>query len=234
MALPAQANPSPQNVKSPTCFCSPRTISSCQTPRAKRDTKSHSKLPVVGYPIHLGYWYRWESQHRYSKNACVQVSVREADLTREIIVLLHRQAEILCGKYISLEQQAESKYDDAKLRTISQSLDKDGRMLRSLYESLVNGIISSDEFAVMKADYEARIETLSKQADEIRSERYDSTKQAGEYRDLADAVNAAIANNKLSAEIVNLLVEKILVNPDKSFEIVLRFQDEYREVCVNE
>lgn len=44
------------------------------------------------------YWYRCESQHRYSKSACVQVSVREADLITEVLTLLHKQAEILCGR----------------------------------------------------------------------------------------------------------------------------------------
>ncbi len=123
---------------------------------------------------------------------------------------------------------------EAELRSISQSLDKDGSMLKSLYESMVSGIITADEFVLMKADYEAKIEALTRQADMIRNNKYETASQAAAIRNTHDAVNAALRDNKLTAEIISLLVDKILVNPDKSFEIVLNFQDEYREVCVNE
>lgn len=34
----------------------------------------------------------------------------------------------------------------------------------------------------------------------------------------------------MTADVIDRLVEKILVRRDKSFEIVLRFRDEFREV----
>ena len=43
----------------------------------------------------------------------------------------------------------------------------------------------------------------------------------------------ALAGHELTAGMVDALVERILVSRDKSFEIVFRFRDEFREVkCV--
>lgn len=177
------------------------------------------------------YWFRCDSQWKYGKDACTVVSVREADLKTDILTVLNKQAEAILGRYISIERaSAAPDTNAAELREINQGLDKDGRMLRSLYESMVSGLITQDEFVRMKTDYEAKIEALSKQADAIRSRKYEAKAQAAEYRDLADAVSAAISDDSLTAEIINRLIQEIRVSPDKSFIVTYRFRDEFKEV----
>lgn len=193
-----------------------------------------------GYPMHRHkqgnhdyYWYRCQSQWKYGKDTCVQVSIKEVDLKTEILALLHRHAEAILGRFISFEKSAANTGEkplEAELREINGKLDKDGRMRQSLYENMVSGLITQDEFVKMKADYEAKIEALSRRADEIRGRKREIKEQVSEYHDLADAVSAAISNDNLTAEIIDRLVDKILVHPDKSFEVIFRFKDEFEEV----
>ena len=139
---------------------------------------------------------------------------------------------IFPGFEVSIERKnAAPDNSDTELREINQSLDKDGRMLRSLYESMISGLITKDEFVQMKADYLTNIERLSNRADEIRNQRYETSAHATEYRDFADAVSTAICDDELTAEIIERLVQEIRVRPDKSFDVVFRFRNEFGEVC---
>jgi site-specific DNA recombinase len=178
------------------------------------------------------YWYRCESQWKYHKGACFQVSVKEEELKAEVFNLLRKHAEAILGGYLQLKRMApvQESAADTELADINRQLSASGNFLKSLYENMQDGLITAEEFVSMKADYEARIETLSNRADGIRAGRRGekSTRQA--YRDFADAASDALANHELSAEIIDRLVEKILVHRDKSFEIILRFKDEFREV----
>ena len=178
------------------------------------------------------YWFRCESQWKYGKNICEAVSVKETDLKAKILTILNRYSEVMRGRFI--EREAASVKDrqasvDAELREINQSLGKEGRMLKSLYESLVSGLITQDEYTRMKADYEAKIEALSLRANQIRERRREDEARIAENQSLAEAVTTAAGDGSLTGEIIDRLIEKICVDPDKSFEISFRFTSEFEE-----
>jgi len=175
------------------------------------------------------YWFRCESQAKYGKNACTVVSVKEIDLKIQIMTILHKQSEAILGKYLWLERNLPDS-DDAELREINQGLDKDGRMLRSLYENMVSNLITQEEFVQMKADYEAKIKMLSDKADEIRNRRYEVKARVSEYHDVADAASATLSDDKLTAALMDRLIQEIRVYPNKSFNVLFRFRDELGEV----
>ena len=103
-------------------------------------------------------------------------------------------------------------------------------MLRSLYENMVDGLITQDEFVQMKANYESKIAVLAKQADAIRNRKYETKSLAAEYRDIAEALSAAVSDDTLTADIIDRLVHEIKVFPDKSFDVAFKFKDEFQEV----
>jgi len=174
------------------------------------------------------YWFRCESKLKFGKEVCTVVSVREIDLKVEIMTILHKQSEAILGRYISLERTSFDK-DDAELHKINQGLDRDGRLLRSLYENMVNDLITQAEFVQMKATYEAKIEVLSNRADEIRNRRYEAKVHLAECYNIADATSETLADDKLTAALMDRLIQEIRVHPNKSFEILFRFRDEFGE-----
>lgn len=50
------------------------------------------------------------------------------------------------------------------------------------------------------------------------------------YRDMADAVSAVLGNDELTSEAIARLVDRVFIKPDKSFEIRLKYADEFAEV----
>ena len=195
-----------------------------------------------GHPMHRHrqnkdgtYWYRCESQWKYHKGACYQVSVKEEEIKTEVFALLRKHAEAILGGYVHRERMTPVKNAAAEteLAEINRELASSGHFLKSLYESLMGEIITADEFAAMKADYEGKIKALSKRADQLRAKRRERRNERESYQDFADAVSEALAESELTADTAQRLVERIHVRRDKSFEIVFRFRDEFREVkCV--
>jgi hypothetical protein len=176
------------------------------------------------------YRFLCQSQWKLKKDACVGVSVKESDLKTAVLTLLHKHSETLLGRFIAIENERRDETStDAKLRKINSDLDKSGRMLGSLYEDMVGGLITAGEFTQMKSDCEAKIAVLSAHADELREAKHKIAAVAEEYRDITEAVSAALADDKLTGEIIGRLVDKILVSPDKSFEILFRFGDEFAD-----
>jgi DNA invertase Pin-like site-specific DNA recombinase len=177
------------------------------------------------------YWFRCESQVKYGKNACTIVSVKEFDLKCEIIATLNKYAEVIAGRSLSMNAGTlDSANSESELREINQSLDKDGRVLKSLYENMIIGLITQVEFVKMKKDYEAKIESLCNRADEIRNSRSKAKAHANEFNDFADTVTAVISNEGLSADIIDKLIHEIRVRPEQKFDVHFRFRDEFKEV----
>ena len=175
------------------------------------------------------YWFRCESQVKYGKEACTIVSVKEIELKTQIMTMLHEQSETIFGRYISLERTPPTG-DNAELHEINRGLDKDGRILRSLYENMVSALITQAEFVRMKAEYEAKIKALSDRADEIRNRRYEAKAQLSECHDIADAASAILSDDKLTAVLVDRLIQEIRVYPNKSFKVMPRFRMKVGEV----
>jgi hypothetical protein len=163
------------------------------------------------------------------QHACTVVSVKESDLRNEIIATLNKQSEVILGKSLNLKDEtSDFERYEGKLQEINQCLDKDGRVLKSLYESMVSGLISQSEFVQMKKDYESKIESLCGQADEIRNSRNKAKTRAVEFVDFADTVSAVVGNERLSADIIDKLIHEIRVRPEYKFDVHFRFRDEYK------
>ncbi len=176
--------------------------------------------------------YRCESQWKYHKGACYQVSVKEEEIKAEVFALLRKHAEAILGRHIRIERMTPVKNAaaDTELEEINGQLASSGHFLKSLYESMVAELITADEFTAMKTDYEGKIAALSKRADRLRTQRRERASEQESYRGFTDAVSDTLSSNELTADAINCLVEKIQVQRDKSFEILLRFKDEFQEV----
>ena len=192
-----------------------------------------------GRPLHRhrqnkdgSYWFRCESQWKYGKDTCVCVSVREADLKTAIIELLHKKSEVILGKFIRIDTRTSKSAGivyDKELHELNVQLDTNSRTLKSLFESLVSGLVTDDEFGQMKLDCETKHKSMTARVSEIRQLQLDADEQRSEYRNFADAVSSVLANEKLTTEIVDNLIDKILVRPDKGFELSFKFGDEFKE-----
>jgi hypothetical protein len=163
------------------------------------------------------------------------VSVKEDDLKDEILTLLKSHAEVFAKGLAVLSSQANSdlrpeKVAEAKLSRIRQQIAKTEALRKSLYENLVSGVIDEAGYQSLKREFECDLDTLKESAIAAENAKFKRESAIREYHDMSDATNAAITEVELTAELIDKLIEKILVDRDKGIEIHFRFRSEFEEV----
>ena len=175
--------------------------------RAKRKT-----MPDV-------YWLHCISPSRVSKSSCIGVIVDEREVIKFVTDALKSELTALkksvpkADKSDSLKQRKSDK---------QRELNRVQSLIRGLYENLVSGIISSEDYAEFKNGYAAKVTELKAEIDAINSEIEQletQQKQAAEARDCTKLFRESKA---LSADLLNSLVERIEISHDHEINIILR------------
>lgn len=163
------------------------------------------------------------SPSRVSKDACVGVNIDEK------IVIEFLSAEIK-KKFSSLNRsfaravKADNAVTDLKKEKTSKQreLERVQGLIRGLYESLVSGVISSEDYEEFKIDYTKQAEGLKQEIQQLNDEmsRLESKfKQRDEIAGFADSFKR---NKTLTAELIAHLIERIEISHDHEIEIVFR------------
>jgi hypothetical protein len=174
------------------------------------------------------YWFRCNSQVKYGKSACYIVSVKESELIESILSELH-------GRLANMPEQ-HNIYNENDKSEAKKELEKTNReiinckqFIKSLYENLVLGVITQDDFTGLKAGYEDKIASLSKQVDSLRESISSKGRKASKFNSCVNAATVATQRNELSAEIVDALIDNIIVNKEKDFDVKYQIEDVFME-----
>ncbi|MDR2654910.1 MAG: hypothetical protein LBC56_02395 [Oscillospiraceae bacterium] len=121
---------------------------------------------------------------------------------------------------------------------MSQKLEKNSNFLKSLYENLASGLITEDYYRKIKSENKDNVSSLIEQIDRLRNKKREIENRVSKYHDLSEAVSGLNSDLNLTANLIDLLIEKILVSHDKSFEVHFCFADEIKEMegmpqCIN-
>ena len=166
------------------------------------------------------------SNTRKARGSCYSYQMPEQLLTKTLLTSVQSHADAVIGKSMKLRNKSaeiETQRQEAKaeLAMLRQEADKNGRMFKSLYESLVNGLITTDEYREMRADYEAKTKDNLARAAEIEKRQAELDKQIAEYFELSDLI--ADADNSMTATLIDRLIDRIQIFSDRSIEIDFSF-----------
>lgn len=175
---------------------------------------------------------------RYERGACNNGSIFEDEILSVIITSLKSQADVLLNKkkllLCSLSDKNRIEQQKTEIKLLKQYIEKNQNFLGGLYESLVNNIITTDEYQNMRKDYGDKISEAVKKIHDIEAQQAELEKQYNHYCDLSDAAADIIQNNKLTKELIDKLIDKIFIYKGKCVEIIFSFNNEFEsEVCVN-
>ena len=183
------------------------------------------------------YFYRCISNDRIKKDACQHpVSVREDRLFQTILTIIRKEAEVVMGNSLRLKQHSRQLEQDkagrdreiAKLR---QSTADSRKYLTSLYENLVSGILTAEEYQTLKASYEGTIDAAVQRVRELQRQQTERTAQVAEYISVADRLAGVSKDSKLSALLVEQLIERITVNGPEDIAVQFRFESGFERVA---
>jgi hypothetical protein len=192
---------------------------------------------VCGEPLHRQrsarkktddiYVFHCLSNSRKARGSCEPYTMPERDLSAALMDIIQAQAVILMGKAIRLRGgagplDAEKAKLTAELDAARKEAGKDDRMLQSLYENLVLGVISAKEYHDMRSSYGDQARRCAGRAAALERRLTELGEQAEEYVRLAETADKA-RNQGISAELLDCLVERIRIFPGRRIEVDFRF-----------
>jgi len=179
------------------------------------------------------YIYYACAAHKNEKT-CYSHSIRDCMLEEIVLESTKRHIEDVIGLASMLNLAGAAQLQKAKVRKLRERLEKKQEeidryhtLLRSLYESLTEGIIDREEYHDLKKTYTRRREEAEVQADELQREmgkEFDAVSDRGWFEQFRKHQGITA----LDRCIVVSLIERIMVYRDHRVEVVFRWHDEFQ------
>ena len=190
------------------------------------------------------YCYHCLANTRIKKGACSGVLMYERKLFPEVKAMLKaRLAKTLEMYAITLRSEAErqswlDRMRDGLTQSRTQLLRARG-FVQGLYDNLVRGIVSEEEYRMLKARYDADISSSLAEIAGLEKGIAALKGQITQYEALRRASEDLNHSRNLTVDLVEFLVECIDITHDHEITLTTRFEDgleQYGEVwrqCVN-
>ena len=178
------------------------------------------------------YFYHCLSQSRISKDACPGVTIREDALLDMLADMLQDALDTALGQYtLSLAELPRQAADRAELRekitSRKQEIQRLRGIVRRLYENLVQGVLTKDEYFDYKEKYESRIADLAVEMEQLEDGLRTMDAQAEQHRALEQDAAQIKTDRALTGALIERLIDRIEVSHDKQITVRYRFQSEF-------
>ena len=150
------------------------------------------------------------------------------EVTRQVFVLdkdKTLQRELLLLKVASdVHNRAELR---EKITSRKQEIQRLRGIVRSLYENLVQGVLTKDEYFDYKEKYESRIADLSVEMEQLEDGLRTMDTQLEQHRALEQDAAQIKTDRALTGALIERLIDRIEVSHDKQITVRYRFQSEF-------
>jgi hypothetical protein len=167
------------------------------------------------------------------KEACTPKTIREADLHTAVFACISREIRLavdMNSMVLELQSKAarQQRNDslDKQIAALQSKLTQNRRFRGSLREDYRDGILSEQDYMMMKADYDEEKDNLIRELEALVSEKARQEKTLSPENKWISSLRKFEAHQQLSAEMVCALVDRIEVYDGKRLEITLKYRDE--------
>lgn len=178
------------------------------------------------------YLFHCLTRSRISKDDCPGATIREDMLLDALADVLQGALGTALGRYsislVELPQQAAERSEMRdKISSRKQEIQRLHGLVRSLYENLITGVLTKDEYFSYKEKYEARIGGLAQEVAQLEKGLKTLDKQLEQYRALAKDAENLRQDRELTAALIDRLIDRIEISTDKQITVRFRFQSEF-------
>ena len=179
------------------------------------------------------YVYYVCSANKHDRSVCSAHRIRD-NVLEDIVfssLKVHIQEVVDMSELLAMTDTAPLR--TAEAQKIQRQLDKKQeeyaklqKLLTSLYENLVSGIIDRDEYTRLKESFSSRAAEAEKQMDALRNSLV-NIKERGTENVWMEEFRKHQGITALDRAIVVSLIDKILIHDDNTVELIYRWQDEF-------
>lgn len=169
---------------------------------------------------------------RVHKDKCAGVSISETELIATVLDILKRELAAVLGDYAlllndNIQKQEKEAATREKINRAKLQLSQSREFLQTLYESLMNGAIDSEEYFVLKATYEEQMQAAQKELSFYENQSAVRQEQAEKCKNLEKDEQELLAGGSLTAALIERLIERITVYPNKQVDVKFTFRTEF-------
>ena len=179
------------------------------------------------------YWFHCLTNSRIAKDTCKGVMIQETELISTVTAILEKELSVALGMSLPLFQlEATQKQEKDVLRAKTsvkrQEIEKKQRLIRGLYENFVQGILTSEEYFDMKADYEALISELSGEIEQLEIGMETLDDQLAKYKKMEQDAKTLAQDHALTSEFIGRLIERIEIDHKRNIHVSFYFKSEFQ------
>ena len=178
------------------------------------------------------YLFYCLTNSRIAKERCPGVLIREDVLLDSLADMLQNALDAALGSYalslVELPQQAAERAElNEKITCRKQEIQRLRGLIRSLYENLIQDILTKDEYITYKGKYESKIEQLSEEVSHLEKGLKALDKQMEQHQALKRDSDDLRENRELTAALIDRLIDRVEVSKDKQITVRYRFENEF-------
>lgn len=169
---------------------------------------------------------------RIDHNACPGILIYEDTLLSAVTDILLENLDAALGRYaLTLEalpqQEARQVELKEKIAAKQQARTKLRGLNRGLYENLTLGVIDRDDYFSLRERYAAQIAQVDDELQQLNEGLALLDERLKQYQSLKKDARSIRKDRALTAELINRLIERIEVSPDKDITVRFKFQSEF-------
>ena len=174
------------------------------------------------------YLYHCITNTRTAHGTCPGILIFEEALFDALLPIIRNTLESFLGEEtVDLSEHKSDKETEKRLASLWQEIRQKDGQIAGLYENLTLGVINREEYDSLREQFESRIRELTAEADRLGDEYKRRAEDSGRLRMLREEEEALRKNPVLTKELIDRLIERIDVSPDKSLRIRWTFKNEY-------
>ncbi len=178
------------------------------------------------------YVFHCLTNSRIAHGTCRGVLIYEDALMEALTGIILDNLDVVLGKYaLCLEAPAKQRKTREELgQKIVCKRQEQARLrdhARGLYESLTLGEIDKDDYFSLRERYDSRLAQITEDLQQLEKGLAAIDAQIKETQKLRHDAECIRKDRALTAELIDRLIERITVTPEKQITVQMKFQSEY-------
>ncbi len=184
------------------------------------------------------YLFHCITNYRIKKGSCEGVFIKQKDLFEKIIFLFHKKRNWFLEQEHSLQQQIQFMQKKINLwkqqqAELEMQMNEKRLYLQTLYESLVDGVITQSEYKEMRENYQSEIENLLSEItclEEIQQYNNQKIEHILKLKEVFQSTQIS----EITKQFAEQFIKRIEVSSDNIVTVAFYFDELLNEIGVND
>ena len=181
----------------------------------------------------------YECTHKsvYGKQSCSSKWVKVGDVYETVLSVLKESMQLFMDHKEVIRQMNVSEKGRKRKRMLAEAIGKNQMEIKKcenlkegLYCDYLEQVLDEKDYLRFSKEYSVRIKKLTDEIQELQKAADLYEKNPTDAGNLTQMILSYSSSKKLSKELVDAFIDKVVVYENRNLEIVLRFQSEFEEL----